>query len=759
MKKRIKGLATLWLALILVFGIVTIPVFAAETTNAYYYEGEEALAEGLIETESDPYASGTPSTDAFQYGDGADTITNQVGSATEGQIGWKVWGAWISSGGFYVNGQYVTKSLESSLSAEDYEYLGYDTLVIERLYFTGKAVDITLIPDETLEAGIIYGATLSPAEGYTLPDNVLVFSGGNLLTDGTDYTYNNTNGEIKIKESAISGDITLIASGKIRYKEFRMGGENNATLQWRYEGEADTEWKDISTITQEGSSETTITLGVNGNLYVNGVDTEIKVNYAGDIANIIESTTNLQNSFDSKANASDIADIISNLNNAINNIEVNKTTIQNLTNTLNASVGTNTTNITNLTASIESLDAAYKSADEALGEVVKAIETKVEELEASIGSKADAEALAEAVAELAALQNSIETMQATLAGKADTTTIEALDVAYKAADEALGEAVKAIETKVEELEASIGSKADAEALADAVAELAALQNSIETMQATLAGKADTTTIEALDVAYKAADEALGEAVKAIETKVEELEAELQKIATGKADATELKSTVEALADAMSDIENIQKLLETNAGNIADITSKVETLEKAYATADKAIDDAVKALEAKVKELETELGNKAGVNELNTVVENLTQAMENITTIKEALELKNTDISGVSEKIDVLKITYTEAYGVLKAAIEAIEERIEKLEKDVTELIEENKKDDTTETVAVVASGAAVAGNGALLAWLMKLFGGDNKKKKISISLKREKKKKKKKGEDEQDEAEAEQEEK
>lgn len=161
MKKRIKGLVTLWLTLILVLSVTAIPAYAAETTYAYYYEGAEALRVGYLMTESDGITDGTPSTDAFEYGDGAAAVTDQVGNVSIGQVGWKVWGAWITSGGFDVYNEYVVKSLTASVSDKDYEYLGYSMLVIERLFLTEKATDIIITPDETLSAGIIYSATLS----------------------------------------------------------------------------------------------------------------------------------------------------------------------------------------------------------------------------------------------------------------------------------------------------------------------------------------------------------------------------------------------------------------------------------------------------------------------------------------------------------------------------------------------------------------------------------------------------------------------
>ena len=116
-----KGLITLWLALALVCSVMTVPAFAAETTNAYYYTGAHALEPGLLVTEADGITIGNPSTTNFQYGDGAATIIAQVGHASANQIGWKVWAAEMASGGFDIDEAYVVKKLEDSVTQDDYD--------------------------------------------------------------------------------------------------------------------------------------------------------------------------------------------------------------------------------------------------------------------------------------------------------------------------------------------------------------------------------------------------------------------------------------------------------------------------------------------------------------------------------------------------------------------------------------------------------------------------------------------------------------
>jgi len=62
-----------------------------------------------------------------------------------------------------------------------------------------------------------YTATLKASFASTLPNNITIEMGGALLTDGTDYTYNNTTGEVKITKE-ITENIKITADGVMTKK-------------------------------------------------------------------------------------------------------------------------------------------------------------------------------------------------------------------------------------------------------------------------------------------------------------------------------------------------------------------------------------------------------------------------------------------------------------------------------------------------------------------------------------------------------------
>ena len=72
-------------------------------------------------------------------------------------------------------------------------------------------VNITSDGDAFIEEGTLnYMTTLSVGFGSTLPSSVIIEMGENLLNEGTDYTYNNITGEIKITKE-ITNDIKISA--------------------------------------------------------------------------------------------------------------------------------------------------------------------------------------------------------------------------------------------------------------------------------------------------------------------------------------------------------------------------------------------------------------------------------------------------------------------------------------------------------------------------------------------------------------------
>ena len=65
----------------------------------------------------------------------------------------------------------------------------------------------------TATGGTQYTATLAASSGYTLPDSITVKAGSTTLTSGTHYSYNSSTGAIIINGSAITGNLTITASG------------------------------------------------------------------------------------------------------------------------------------------------------------------------------------------------------------------------------------------------------------------------------------------------------------------------------------------------------------------------------------------------------------------------------------------------------------------------------------------------------------------------------------------------------------------
>ena len=85
-------------------------------------------------------------------------------------------------------------------------------------------------------SGVNYGATLSANTGYTLPDSITVKAGSTTLTSGTHYTYNKSTGAITINASAITGNITITASGTAVSTEDGPKIYLNPTGMWNGDG-------------------------------------------------------------------------------------------------------------------------------------------------------------------------------------------------------------------------------------------------------------------------------------------------------------------------------------------------------------------------------------------------------------------------------------------------------------------------------------------------------------------------------------------
>ena len=717
MKKRMKGLITLWLALALVCSVMTVPAFAAETTNAYYYTGAHALEPGLLVTEADGITIGNPSTTNFQYGDGAATIIAQVGSASANQIGWKVWAAEMASGGFDIDEAYVVKKLEDSVTKDDYDSIisWYNTLAIEEITIETMVYDLELTPAASTAANIIYGATLSVnTTGYELPDHIFVYSHGTALSESTDYTYNSTTGVIEIKTSGVTGDVILIANGKIRHKEFRMGGNNNTMLQWRYEGDA--EWNDITAV-QSGTS---ITLGANGNLYVNGMDTNIKVNYASDISEINTKITNLTNSLGGKADASV-------LNTILGGVDASTINLKTLSDTLAGKA-----DITALNAVKAELEELTKA-----GGVIDKIEDRLDALERekefrmngamlqwryegettwndvveinsatsiTLGANGnlyvngtDTNIKVNYAGDISTLNTTITNLQNSLGGKADASalnelkeTVEGIQTTVNTLNNLTSTVgthttnITNLTNTVNELKTAVNKITDIENRLEALEREKEFRMNGAVLQWRYEGEAtwndvvainDTTVIDIsngyLTVNGAATNVYIGD-IAEINNKI----ANLQNSLSGKADATVLSNTVTELTKVQSTIETLKTTLAGKADN-----ATVEALDAAYKAADKALEDAVKALTARVEALETSINGKADAAELKTAVTNLTTVIGDITNIKTTLEGKVSKTT-----VEALDAAYKAADKALEDAVKALTARVEKLETELKEVV-------------------------------------------------------------------------
>lgn len=94
-----------------------------------------------------------------------------------------------------------------------------ETYNVTRNVTNGLAINYTA---NVATYGQNYTATLSvltaQQENYTLPDSITVTRGETTLTQGTDYTYNSTSGAITINASAVTGNLTITAEGKVIVK-------------------------------------------------------------------------------------------------------------------------------------------------------------------------------------------------------------------------------------------------------------------------------------------------------------------------------------------------------------------------------------------------------------------------------------------------------------------------------------------------------------------------------------------------------------
>lgn len=388
MKTKLKGLSALFLALLLV-GALALPALAA-TTAAYpvYYVGDGEVGEEI--NLNDPSLVTLPS---FEFGDGAATVDAQLNApSAPARIGWKLWGAYSSGDVARPLGDFVTKPIGTALTEEEYEAITSEwdkDLIIRSLSLKLDLGNLTCAT-EAAGAGEFLALALTPDNGYVLPTTVLVYSGNELLEKGVDYTY--ADGKVTVLAHAVTDDVTLVASALRKIKEFRLGGEDNATLQWRYEG--DTVWTDISTVAI-GELELTVAdlearlalLESNGggSVDLSGIETDITT-----LKELIEACKAADRAINAELES--LTERVVALEKLIaEDTDLDPAELVALAEALAAakeeitalklSVGKNATDITDLNAKLAALELAYKAADKALGDAVSALGERVEALE------------------------------------------------------------------------------------------------------------------------------------------------------------------------------------------------------------------------------------------------------------------------------------------------------------------------------------------------------------------------------------------
>ena len=111
-----------------------------------------------------------------------------------------------------ITGLYIQDDAQNELNFSG-DNLSYGSIPYKAVYnIIQNLNNIDFSGDLTANYGFDYSAQLTPKEGYKLPSNISIKINGNSLSD-SEYTYDSTDGKIKIGYSAIRGDIEITAAG------------------------------------------------------------------------------------------------------------------------------------------------------------------------------------------------------------------------------------------------------------------------------------------------------------------------------------------------------------------------------------------------------------------------------------------------------------------------------------------------------------------------------------------------------------------
>lgn len=307
---------------------------------------------------------------------------------------------------------------------------------------------------------------------------------------------------------------------------------------------------------------------------------------------------------------------------------------------------------------VADLDAAYKAADTAIGNRIGTVEGNVSSLQTSVATKAEQQDL----------EDAIDDINGKLDLKADKTTVNALDAAYKAADTAIGNRIGTVEGNVSALQTSIATKA----------EQSDLESAVNTINGELAKKATTEALNTAKNNLTAADTALGERIDGIDDEITGINTAI----STKADSSALTSAVNTInaelalkatkAELAADKEELQGNIDGVAEDLQETNATVSGHTTAIATInqDLAKKATITYVDGKVSDLNTEIGKKANqttVNDLDAAYKAADEA------INEAISGLNTAVSN----LDSTKATITYVDGKVSDLNTAIGKKADK----------------------------------------------------------------------------------
>jgi len=681
MKKRLKGLATVWLAIIFVFTLA-LPVYAATGDTVYLYKGTEALSPGDYFESTDV----TP----FEY-DGTKTIDEQVSAAADpDRIGWKIWSANMDSG--FARSISVLKKTNETLTETEYNAIvgtGDDVLV--------EPISVTLrltagLRKSTLQIsndGAFIRIDLDADAGYALPPYIFVFSGDLLLSQGDGCTYDPSTGEIAISTDHPTGDIVVIASAELALENVLAQLENHLTQDGGAINEIN---DDIASITALIGS-----LG-NGNTVKSEIDR---------LGGLIEAlTANINaNASGISANAGEIADLknsLAGLGDALTAIGSDSLAdalrdLDGALDTLQSQVNTNTNRIDQLRDDVDALnlliagkaDAATIAAEfDRINDLINSLDGTYATDSALTSALASAEALAKAYAD-----TGDEALRALLT--AELANINSRLTAQDAEITSVRASITALENAVEGLKSLDFS--DAKAFEDAIKKLnAAIDGAKEQ-----AASADTALKNELTAKIETADKALEDKIGEVQANLEQSVRKLQNSNTAQTvavifaleqldDAIELaKATALAGDDALS-----AEIEEATAALAASVEAVRKDLEKMQAALNQTIKDGDTALAKSIADVKAalEAADAADRAEFKKEYEDLEKAVE-----------------ALQEELDTAM-----------SAIDAMDELLEAKGNFLTEKTEELEEKDrqlrTFVTVVCVMSAVSLCGSGAFVTW-------------------------------------------